>query len=484
MFEAFRDHNTGLFSEEYFLTTLSHEIERAKRYGDYFTLALISIDDFEKIRQGTTSISLPDETLRAMAALIAENTRRVDIAARLEDGVFAMLVIRQDAELAYILTERILLAARKQFQGSLSISIGLASFPRDATTYEVVLSQARVALEQARGDGGNRMFFFKHAPKVAVHGKPVVLVVDDDERNTKLLEALMRPLDYNIIKADGGQAALDIIENTDVDLVLLDVMMPDLDGYEVCKRLKENKLTRLIPVIMVTALDDIAAKIKGIECGADDFLSKPPNKLELIARTKSLINVKRLNDNLASIEEVLFSLANAVEAKDSCTHGHIERVASMAVMLGHKLSLSTAEITALRIGGILHDIGKIGIDQSILNKPGPLNPEEWETMKRHPDIGHRICLPLSKHIGPALDIIRHHHEKIDGSGYPDGIRKPDISQVARIMAVIDIYDALTSERPYRKAMPKDKALAILREEAAEGKLDQDVVGYLIEMIGG
>jgi len=483
MSDEFRDHGTGLFHEEFFLTALDHEIERAKRYGDYFTLALIGFDGFDPMTQGTEGHA-GYEMLRSMADLIAANIRRVDLAARLEDGVFAVLIIRQEAELAHILTNRILLATRKQFQGNPTVSIGMASFPRDATTYKAIRAQASAALAEARKDGGDRMFFFRHAPKTTFHGKPVVLVVDDDDRNTKLLEALMRPLDYEIIKAGGGQAALDIVETTDVDLILLDVMMPDLDGYEVCKRLKENKLTRLIPIIMVTALDDIAAKIKGIECGADDFLSKPPNKLELIARTKSLINVKRLNDNLASIEEVLFSLANTVEAKDSYTHGHIERVASMAVMLGHKLSLSTSEITALRIGGILHDIGKIGIEQSILNKPGPLNPEEWEAMKRHPDIGHRICLPLSKHIGPALDVIRHHHEKIDGSGYPDGIRKTDISQVARIMAVIDIYDALTSERPYRQAMPKGKAFDILRQEATQGKLDQDVVDYLIEMIGG
>ena len=177
---------------------------------------------------------------------------------------------------------------------------------------------------------------------------------------------------------------------------------------------------------------------------------------------------------------VLFSLAITVEAKDAYTQGHIERVANVAVMLGRKMGLNPADVEALRFGGTLHDIGKIGVPHEVLNKPGPLDDDEWDVMKSHPDIGYRICSPLKKNLGSALDIIRHHHEKLDGTGYPDGLKGDDVSMVARVMAVADIYDALITDRPYRKGMPKEKAFGILGKEADEGKLDRDVVNCLLE----
>jgi putative two-component system response regulator len=205
--------------------------------------------------------------------------------------------------------------------------------------------------------------------------------------------------------------------------------------------------------------------------------------MELLARTKSLIKLKRLNDNLASIEYVLFPLAKAVEAKDEYTQDHVERVSKLAMDLGNKMGLSERELEALRYGGILHDIGKIGIPGQILNKPGPLNSEEWEVMKNHPVAGYDICLPLKKNLGSALEVIRHHHEKLDGSGYPDGLKNEEISTAARIMAVVDIYDALVTDRPYRKGMPLEKAVEILRHDANNQKLDPAVVNYLIEVVG-
>jgi putative two-component system response regulator len=247
--------------------------------------------------------------------------------------------------------------------------------------------------------------------------------------------------------------------------------------------LKASEATRLIPVVLLTDLDDRESKIKGIESDADDFITKPPNKMELLARTKSLIKLKRLNDKLASIENVLFSLAKTVEAKDEYTQGHVERVSKLAIALGKKMGLSEREMEALRYGGILHDIGKIGIPGDILNKPGPLNDGEWEVMKNHPVAGYNICLPLKKNLGAALEVIRHHHEKLDGSGYPDGIKNEEISTAARIMAVVDIYDALVTDRPYRKGMPLEKAVEILKQEASNQKLDPAVVKYLIEFVG-
>ena len=238
----------------------------------------------------------------------------------------------------------------------------------------------------------------------------------------------------------------------------------------------------MIPIILLTALNDSQSKLRGIEVGADDFISRPPNHPELLARTHSLINVKRLNKSLTSVENVLFSMARAVEAKDKYTQGHIERVANLAVSIGRNMELKANEMKALHYGGILHDMGKIGIPHDILNKPGPLTDQEWIVMKQHPEIGYKICMPLGETLGSALDVIRYHHEKMDGSGYPYGLKDQEIPTVARIMAVADIYDALVTDRPYRKGMDRDKSINILTAETDEGKLDMTVTKILIEMI--
>jgi putative two-component system response regulator len=233
---------------------------------------------------------------------------------------------------------------------------------------------------------------------------------------------------------------------------------------------------------MLTALDDSESRIKGIEAGADDFITKPPNKIELMARINALLKMNELNKKLASIESVMVSLANAVEAKDEYTQGHTERVSEFCVKLGKKMELSAIEIDALWIGGILHDIGKIGVSRKILNKPGSLDSEEFEIMKTHSVMGYKICLPLEKNLGPALEAILHHHEKLDGSGYPDGINGDEISVLARIMAIADIFDALDTDRPYRKAFPRAKTFEIMLSEANAGKLDKNILEHLINII--
>jgi putative two-component system response regulator len=264
----------------------------------------------------------------------------------------------------------------------------------------------------------------------------------------------------------------------EVDLVLLDIMMPEMDGFETCRQLKTQERTRLIPVILLTALDDAQSRLKGIEAGADDFISRPPNKTELLARTRSLIKVRHLNQSLTNVENVLFSMARAVEAKDEYTQGHIERVANLAVSIGRVLNLSPKETKALYYGGALHDIGKLGIPHEILNKPGALTGHEWDVMRQHPEIGYKICQPLGESLGFALDVIRYHHEKMDGSGYPYGLGGSEIPIVARIMAVADIYDALVTDRPYRQGMRREKAMDIITSETAEGKLDKQVTRAL------
>ena len=478
---SFTDSLTGLFNHGFFQITLEREVKRCERHGKDFSLALIDIDSFALYNKRRGSVE-GDRVLRKISSLTMENIREADFAARYSGDVFAIILIQSNAEQSFLAAERIRHAVEKLPHEVPTVSVGLASYPNDATDSEDLIKKAREALLQAKIRGKNKVCFLEKQTETYGDVAPKVLVVDDEPRNIKLLDALLRPLNYEVLKASNGEEALSIVKNIDLDLILLDIMMPGMDGYEVCRRLKGSEITRLIPVIMVTALDDIEAKIKGIEAGADDFIIKPPNKTELLARTRSLIKLKRLNSNLASIENVLFSLANTVEAKDRYTQGHVERVSNMAVSLGKKLGLTGRDLEALRFGGALHDIGKIAVPGEILNKPGPLDPNEWDVMKSHADEGCKICLPLMKNLGPALEVIRHHHEKLDGSGYPDGLKGDEISMAARVMGVVDIYDALITDRPYRKGMSKEKAFAILREEAEGGKLDKEVVKILIEML--
>ena len=396
--------------------------------------------------------------------------------------MFAISLEGIDTSVALTVAERLRTAVVEATDVPLTVSIGLADFPKDAGSKDELLHKAGLALQQAKLRGKNRVYFFERKALPYKGDLPKVLIVDDDERSLKLLSGLLHGLECEIIKSTSGTECLHLLEKVDIDLVLLDVMMPGIDGFEVCRHIKQHENSRMIPVIFVTALDDREAKIRGIEAGADDFITKPPNKLELMARTKTLINLKRVNNNLTSVENVLFSLANSVEAKGVNTQGHIERVANMAVMLGERLDLSQKEIKALRFGGMLHDIGKIGIPEQVLNKPGPLSPEESALMKEHPEIGYKICLPLKKVLGPALNVIRYHHEKLDGNGDPDGLKGDELPVVSRIMAVVDIYDALISDRPYRQGLPKEETLTILRREAQDGKLDSMIVESLIAML--
>ena len=475
----FTDSLTGLFNHGFFQISLKREVTRSQRYAVPFSLGLINIDSFSFYNNNHGALK-GDRILKTIAGVINANIRESDLPARFSGDMFAIIFTKSDADSIFKTTERIRHSVEQL--SDVTVSIGLASFPGDATNKEDLIHKARMTLNQAKIRGKNRVYFFETEKEIVDDSRSRILIVDDEPLNLKLLEALLVPLNYEMIKAINGEESLHILTKVEVDLILLDVMMPGMDGFEVCRRIKDNDATRMIPVILVTALDDMQSKIKGIESGADDFITKPPNKMELIARTKSLIKLKKLNNNLTSIENVLFSLANTIEAKDIYTQGHIERVSTRAVELGEKMGLSHRDLDSLRLGGILHDIGKIGVRGDILNKPGPLNTKERKIIRNHPDIGYNICLPLGKNLGNALKVVRHHHEKSDGSGYPDGLKGDEVPLVARIMAVADIYDALITDRPYRQAMKKEEALDTLRQESLEGKIDGEVVGHLIEMV--
>ena len=476
----FTDSLTGLFNHGFFQISLDKEVKTSQRYGDVFTLCLINIDSFSLYNR-KNGVLQGDRVLKEISNIINDNIRQTDVAARYSGDTFAIILTKSDARSSFIPIERIRTTVEELEDGKLTISAGLASCPRDAATKEVLIQKAEEALMRSKVKGKNRVTFFQEAYRPSGEEKSTILVVDDENENILSMEKLLTPLACDVVNAHSGDDALSVVNKVDVDLILLDAIMPEMDGYEVCRRLKSIEITRLIPIVMVTDSHDKKAKIQGIEAGADDLITKPLNKVEVIARVRSLLQVNTLNKKLTSIENVLMSLANAVEANDQYTQGHTSRVSDRAMILGKRLGLTKREIDALRLGGVLHDIGKIGIPHSILNKPGSLNSEEWKHIKGHPETGYKICLPLKDTLGPALDIIRHHHEKIDGSGYPDGLRGEEISILARIMAVCDIYDALITDRPYRRAMAKKDAKNILHQEADDGKLDKDVVRQFMDM---
>ena len=300
-----------------------------------------------------------------------------------------------------------------------------------------------------------------------------ILVADDQAANRELLDELLTTQGFRVVTVPDGAAAVEELTRTQVDLVLLDVMMPHLNGFEVCQKIKSNPETYLIPIVLVTALSDKKDRIEGIEAGADDFLPRPVDRTELLARVGSLLKLKYRTDELERAESVLFTLAQSIEGKDPYTHGHCERLSDYSARLGEHLGLAQDQIVALRRAGMVHDVGKVAVPDAILLKPGKLSEQEWKLMREHPVVGERICAPL-KSFRLVLPIIRHHHEKLDGSGYPDGLRGDAIPITARILQIVDVYDALTTERPYKRAFAITDALQTMKEEVAKGWWDPHI----------
>ena len=305
----------------------------------------------------------------------------------------------------------------------------------------------------------------------------VVLVADDEEANRNLLADMLRRDGYEVLLAKDGGEVTRLFATAKVDLALLDVVMPAPNGFEICHAIKSDPATRLVPVVLVTGLTSSDDRILGIECGADDFLTKPIHREELSARVRSLLRLKHFTDEMENAEAVLFSLALSIEAKDPYTEGHCARLSKFSVELALALGLPDEQLVALRRAGIVHDIGKVAVPESILLKPGPLTLEERKIMEQHPIVGVRICEPL-RSFRQVLPIIRHHHEKLDGSGYPDGLKGDEIPVTARIMTIVDIYDALTTERPYRSALSPTEAFSIMEKEAKMGWWDVRLIEEL------
>jgi putative two-component system response regulator len=308
-------------------------------------------------------------------------------------------------------------------------------------------------------------------------GASTVLVVDDNALNRELANVLLSDAGYQVIECEDGLGALQALEDSDVDVVLLDVMMPGMDGYETCRRIKSRPMHSLLPVVMLTALADVPSRVAALQAGADDFICKPFDESELLARVRASAGVKRLLDHLESTEGILFAMANLVETKDAYTDEHLKRMAHFSERMASIMGLTPMEQLAMRYAGILHDIGKVGISDMVLGKPSRLTPEEYEAVKLHSVLGDQIVRPLR--LGDAIaPIVRGHHERWDGKGYPDGLVGEAIPIGARIVCVADTFDAMTSDRPYRAALPREDAVEELRKHAGT-QFDPGIVDLFI-----
>lgn len=308
-----------------------------------------------------------------------------------------------------------------------------------------------------------------------------VLIVDDMATNRKLASYTLVKPEYDVVEAASGEAALDYLRNNAVDVVLMDLMMPGIDGFEATRRIRSELNLTLLPIIMLTTVDGSDAIARGMEAGADDYVTKPFNTIELKARVHAAVERKRLTDRLDDTETVLFSLARMVEARDHDTGDHCDRLAHISVIFGRTLQLPRDDLETLRRCGVLHDIGKLGIPDEILLKKGPLDPAEWEIMKQHVTIGASLCAPL-RTMKNTVSIIRHHHEKWNGSGYPDGLAGEDIPLLVRIFQIVDVFDALSSSRPYKLAFSPERALEIMREETAKGYWDPELMAVFMDIV--
>jgi putative two-component system response regulator len=308
-----------------------------------------------------------------------------------------------------------------------------------------------------------------------------ILVVDDDPGVAALLTRLLVREGHRVVVAHDGPSGLELVASVKPDVVLLDIVLPGCDGLEVCRQLKREPATRLTPVILVTALSSREERIAGLEAGADEFLTKPVDRDQLLARVRMLARVKRYTDDLDSAAAIITTLAVMIEARDGYSEGHCHRMANYATALGRKMQLASDDLQALNRGGFLHDIGMLAIPDHVLRKTGSLNAEEYELIKSHTVIGDSLCSNL-RSLQAVRPIVRHHHERLDGSGYPDGLRGDAIPLLAQIMSVVDVFDAVTEQRAYQSARPVEEGIGVLREQATRGWRRADLVEEFVALI--
>lgn len=325
--------------------------------------------------------------------------------------------------------------------------------------------------------------------------RSTILIVDDEEAGRETLESILEGEDYHLVMAENGPQAIEKAKAILPEVILLDVMMPGMTGFEVCERIRKDPLVAEIPIIILTALDDRDSLLAGLKAGADDFITKPFDRFELRAR---LIGITRLNryhklveereklnntnnELLEAYEETIAGWSHAMDLRDHETEGHSERVTELTLKMARMFGMSEEELVHVRRGALLHDMGKLGIPDSILQKADALNEEEWEFMRKHPQFAYDMLHPI-EYLQPAVEIPYCHHEKWDGTGYPRGLKHEEIPIAARLFAVVDVWDALTSDRPYRSAWKKEDALNYIREQSGK-YFDPQVVDLFFKVIG-
>lgn len=312
--------------------------------------------------------------------------------------------------------------------------------------------------------------------------RATILVVDDERGVRETLADYLTGHGSRVLTAASAEAALEVLEASTVDLILADVHMEAMSGVELCAHLKNEPRFQLTPVVLLTAQADLDARVAGLAAGADDFFAKPVEFAELRTRVAVLLRVKALLDQLDHAESVITMLGATIEARDPYTAGHCERLARYAVALGHSLGVDASMLKALWLGGFLHDLGKIAVPDRVLLKPGELDADERRIIQIHPVVGAELVQSMRTMEG-VRPIIRHHHERFDGSGYPDGLRGEAIPLGARIMAVVDVYDALHTERPYKLSLSHEETISVLLKETRAGSWDARVVTTFIEVLG-
>jgi putative two-component system response regulator len=319
-----------------------------------------------------------------------------------------------------------------------------------------------------------------HEPKSSPsHSK--LLIVDSSDANRAALRTALGELEHDVIEARTTSEAISAISLHKVDLVLIDLFAPELGGAEFCRMLKKTGATQFLPVFVTAPSEDLDSEVRAIDAGADEFLTHPLRPRSFCARIQASLRHKAMIDSLDHSETVLFSLAQSVEERDPDLGQHCQRLALMAAAMGVTLGLPPSDVLALQWGGYLHDVGKVAIPDHILFKAGRLNSEEWEIMTSHAERGVRICSGM-RSLAPVLPIIRHHHERWDGSGYPDGLKGEEIPLLARILQLADIYDALTTARPYKPAFTSEEAIQILNSEAEQGWRDPALVATFSDIL--
>ena len=321
-----------------------------------------------------------------------------------------------------------------------------------------------------------------------------ILIVDDEPAGRETLESILEPEGYYLVLAENGYQAIEKAKAVQPDVILLDVMMPGMNGFEVCRHIRNEKELAEVPILFLTALDDRQSLLNGLEAGADDFISKPVDRYELRARLLGITRLNRyrklMNERknleeahkqlLFAYDETIEGWSRAMDLRDKETEGHSQRVTELTLKLASDFGIPKQDLVHVRRGALLHDMGKLGIPDSILLKAGKLNDEEWEFMRQHPQLAYNMLFPI-EYLRPAMDIPFCHHEKWDGTGYPRGLQGEQIPLAARLFAIVDVWDALTSDRPYRQAWEREKVLAYIKEESGK-HFDPKVVEAFLQLI--